>query len=59
MDPAGKTSGSDAVQAFGVLVAGSRGKGRFAVFGADAIFQNRFLDESNRQLAGNLAAWLR
>lgn len=59
MDGDGKASDPDAVQAFGVLVAGSRGKGRFAVFGDDAIFQNRFLDESNRQLAGNLAAWLR
>lgn len=59
MDGDGKPSAGDTIQAFGVLVAGSRGKGRFAVFGDDAIFQNRFLDESNRLLARNLANWLR
>lgn len=59
MDGDGKPSQGDAVQAFGVLVAGSRGKGRFAIFGDDAMFQNRFLDEANLRLAGNLAGWLR
>jgi len=47
----------DAVQSFGVLVAGTLGQGEFAVFGDDALFQNRFL-EGNRTLALNLAHWL-
>lgn len=49
----------DAVQSFGVLVAGTLGKGRYVVFGDDALFQNRFLDADNRQLATNLAEWLK
>ncbi len=48
----------DAAQAFGVMVAGEIGKGRYVVLGDDAIFQNRFLDESNRKLALNLVNWL-
>lgn len=48
----------DAMQPFAVLVAGTSGQGRYAVFGDDAIFQNRFLVGSNRQLADNLAHWL-
>ena len=48
----------DAMQPFAVLVAGASGPGRYAVFGDDAIFQNRFLAGSNRQLADNLARWL-
>ena len=48
----------EVLHAYGVMVAGQRGKGRFAVFGDDAIFQNRFLDEANRKLAINLANWL-
>ncbi|PLX41080.1 MAG: DUF4350 domain-containing protein [Deltaproteobacteria bacterium] len=40
-----------------VAVAGTRGRGRFVVFGDDAIFQNRFLDENNKKLARNLANW--
>jgi hypothetical protein len=48
----------DAVQAFGVAVAGSAGQGRYAVFGDDALFQNRFLDGNNRLLADNLVRWL-
>lgn len=47
------------LHAYGVLVAGTLGRGRFAVFGDDAIFQNRFLDPDNRALAANLARWLR
>jgi len=46
------------LHAYGVLVAGAIGRGRFAVFGDDAIFQNRFLDPDNRALAANLARWL-
>ncbi len=48
----------DAMQPFAVLVAGASGQGRYAVFGDDAVFQNRFLAGSNRQLADNLARWL-
>jgi len=53
-----KLSKGDVVQAFGVVVVGEVGAGRFLVFGDDAIFQNKFLDESNRQLAKNLSRWL-
>ena len=51
-------SEGDAVQNFGVMVAGEAGKGRYVVLGDDAIFQNRFLDEPNRQLALQLIRWL-
>lgn len=54
-----KLSNGDVVQAFGVVVSGETGAGRFVVFADDAIFQNRFLDASNRQLARNLARWLK
>lgn len=53
-----KLSAGDAVQAFGVVVAGNFGKGRFAVFGDDAIFQNKFLTGDNLDLARYLADWL-
>lgn len=52
-------STGDAVQSFGVAVAGVLGQGRFAVFGDDALFQNRYLQGSNQVLAGNLVRWLR
>jgi hypothetical protein len=48
----------DAVQSFGVVVAGRSGQGRFAIFGDDAIFQNQFLTEGNLTLARDLVAWL-
>lgn len=48
----------DAVQSFGVLVAGEKGPGRFAVFGDDALFQNQFLLGENLTLARNLVRWL-
>jgi len=54
-----RLSKGDIVQAFGVVAAGKLGAGRFVVFGDDAIFQNKFLDDSNRQLAINLARWLK
>lgn len=54
----GRLSAGDAVQPFGVAVAGTFGQGRFAVFGDDALFQNRFLEGNNRVLAVNLAHWL-
>jgi hypothetical protein len=44
---------------FGVVVAGEQGKGGFLVFGDDAIFQNKFLDQNNKLLAANLAGWLK
>ncbi|TYO99219.1 hypothetical protein EDC39_10362 [Geothermobacter ehrlichii] len=47
----------DAMQRFGVAVAGTLGKGGFIIFADDAIFQNRFL-AANRRLAVNLARWL-
>jgi hypothetical protein len=55
-DPA--TAPKGALQSFGVAVAGNFGKGQFVVFGDDAIFQNKFLDEENTLLARNLVAWL-
>ena len=48
----------DAVQMFGVMVAGEIGRGRYVVLGDDAVFQNRFLDEPNRLLALRLINWL-
>jgi hypothetical protein len=53
-----KLGRQDAVQAFGIAVAGRLGNGRFVVFGDDAIFQNRFLAEHNAALADNLVRWL-
>ena len=44
--------------AFAVAVAGRKGRGRYAVFGDDAIFQNRFLQGDNRRLAEKLVTWL-
>jgi hypothetical protein len=58
LDRDSKFSKNDAAQSFGVLVAGELGKGRFVVIGDDALFQNRFLEGSNRQLAINLIDWL-
>jgi len=49
---------SDGIYPYGVLLVGTIGKGSFAVFGDDAIFQNQFLIEENRQLAINLVRWL-
>lgn len=59
LDRDGKKSAPDAVQSFPVVVAGTKGAGRFIVFGDDAIFQNKFLDEGNAALADNLAGWLK
>lgn len=49
---------ADPSQALGTLVTGSFGKGNYVIFGDDAIVQNRFLENDNRRLAENLAAWL-
>jgi hypothetical protein len=51
-------SAGDAIQSFGVVVAGQAGSGRFVVFGDDGLFQNRFLGDNNRKLASNLGRWL-
>ncbi|MEI7816507.1 MAG: DUF4350 domain-containing protein [Desulfuromonadales bacterium] len=51
-------SRGDVIGAFTVAVSGKLGSGSFAVFGDDAIFQNRYLDENNSRLAANLARWL-
>jgi uncharacterized protein DUF4350 len=48
----------DAVQSFGVVIAGHNGFGRFVIFGDDAIFQNQFLTGGNLKLAQNLVDWL-
>jgi len=53
-----KLSAPDVVQEFAVLVTGRVGNGEFAVFGDDAIFQNRFLQGENITLAQNLSRWL-
>ena len=58
LDRDNQFSKADAKQPFGVVVAGQLGQGRYVVFGDDALFQNRFLDEPNRRLALNLANWL-
>lgn len=54
----GLFSRGDAVAAFGVVVSGTLGNGAFVIFGDDAIFQNRYLDENNGRLAANLGGWL-
>jgi hypothetical protein len=54
-----KLGKGDALQSFGVVIAGKAGRGGFVVFGDDALFQNKFLVEGNTVLAKNLAQWLR
>lgn len=51
-------SRGDMLGSFGVVVAGSRGAGRFVVFGDDAVIQNRFLDQENERLVTNLVHFL-
>ncbi len=51
-------SKGDVIGSFAVVVSGEQGAGAFVVFGDDAIFQNRYLDEHNSRLAANLAGWL-
>jgi hypothetical protein len=58
LDRDNRFSGNDAEQSFGVMVAGEIDRGRYVVVGDDAIFQNRFLDENNRQLALQMLDWL-
>jgi len=54
----GQLGRGDAHGSFAVALAGHAAAGRYVVFGDDALFQNRFLDGSNRLLADNLARWL-
>ena len=55
----GRLMERDAMQSFGVIVAGEHGRGHFVVFGDDAVFQNQFLENGNEALARNLVAWLK
>ena len=55
----GKFNETDVRQSFGVIIAGTLGKGRYIIFGDDAIFQNKFLDQENMPLAKNVADWMR
>lgn len=52
-------SEQDAMQSFGIIALGEVGKGNFVIFADDAIFQNRFLTGTNRQLAENLVQRLK
>ncbi len=54
----GQRDPADPQQALGVAAVGNLGRGRYVVFGDDAIFQNQFLTGNNEILAKNLAAWL-
>jgi hypothetical protein len=58
-DRDGQKSAPDAVAAFALVAAGTRGKGQFVVFGDDAIFQNRYLRAYNNVLGDALARWLK
>jgi hypothetical protein len=58
LDRNNELSNRDAVQTFGVAVAGELGQGRYVVFGDDALFQNQFLDPENQQLALQAIRWL-
>lgn len=51
-------SKGDAIGAFDIVVNGTKGAGSFMIFGDDAIFQNRYLDDNNSRLAENLGGWL-
>jgi hypothetical protein len=55
----GKFNETDARQSFGVVIAGTSGKGRYVIFGDDAIFQNKFLEQENMTLGKNLADWMK
>jgi len=53
-----RPSPGDPVREYAILVAGRVGRGEFAVFADDAIFQNRFLQGENEKLADNLVSWM-
>ncbi len=52
-------SKGDLISPFAVLISGTYGRGSFAVFADDAIFQNQFLRDDNKLLAENLGRWLK
>ena len=54
-----RLSDGDVMSPFAVLISGKYGRGSFAVFADDAIFQNRFLQGGNRTLAENLGRWFK
>ena len=55
----GKFNETDARHSFGVVIAGTLGKGKYVIFGDDAIFQNKFLDQENMPLGKNLSDWMK
>jgi hypothetical protein len=55
----GKFDETDAQASFGVVIAGTLGKGEYVFFGDDAIFQNKFLEQENMSLGKNLAEWMK
>ena len=57
LDRNGTLSKGDPMQSFAMVLGGRVGEGLFAVFGDDAIFQNRFLSGDNLTLARNLVRW--
>jgi hypothetical protein len=57
-DNTGIISDKSLVGTFTIVAIGALGSGQFAIFGDDAIFQNRFLEGNNQKLAENLARWL-
>jgi hypothetical protein len=58
LNRSGILDSGDARQEFGVVVAGDSGRGSYALFGDDALFQNKFLVGENLMLAKNLVRWL-
>jgi hypothetical protein len=52
-------SKGDLISPFAVLISGDYGRGSFAIFADDAIFQNQFLHGGNRILGENLGRWLK
>lgn len=59
LNRSGRPDDGDVTDSFAVAMAGTSGRGRFVVFGDDAIFQNRFLIGGNQLLGRRLAEWLR
>ena len=57
-DGNGRLSPGEPVGEHAVVVAGTLDEGAYVVYGDDAVFQNRFLDEYNRDPGRRLARWL-
>ena len=53
-----RDSTAEPLMAFGLVLTGAIEGGHFAIFGDDAIFQDRFLTGDNAKVADNLAKWL-